>query len=162
MFECCRYLSEQAEGAAGDGDGAHGGRQDGGVRGGGGGRRRRQDGGRGRRGQGRRVRGGGGQHGRGRRGGGGGGRGGGGQVRRGAQVLPVLLSVRGGPVQQRSRPISPAVQGLGSHGEQSLLHVVPQAPALREPAVHLRPGQPGLLGQLVCSTTEFSESDKLG
>lgn len=64
------YLSEQGERATGDGDGAHGGREDGGVRGRGGGGRR-EDGRRGRRGQGRRVRGGRGKNGRGRRGGGG-------------------------------------------------------------------------------------------
>lgn len=108
------YLSEQGERATGDGDGAHGGREDGRVRGRGGGRR--EDGGRGRSGQGRRVRGGRGEHGRGRRGGGGRGRGEGRRVRRRAEILPVLLSMRG-PVQQRHRPIASAVQVLRSHGE---------------------------------------------
>lgn len=103
------YLSEQGEGATGDGDGAHGGREDGRVRGRGGGGRR-EDGRRGRRGQGRWVRGGGGEHGWGGRGGGGG-RGEGRRVRRGAQVLPVLLSMRGS-VLQRRRPFSSAVQVL--------------------------------------------------
>lgn len=63
------YLSEQGERVTGDGGGAHGGREDGRVRGRG--RGRREDGRRGRSGQGRRVRGGRGKHGRGRRGGGG-------------------------------------------------------------------------------------------
>lgn len=103
------YLSEQGERATGDGDGAHGGREDGRVRGRGG--RRREDGRRGRSGQGRRVRRGRGKHGRGRRGGGGRGRGEGRRVRRGAEILPALLSMRG-PVQQRHRLISSAVQVL--------------------------------------------------
>lgn len=103
------YLSEQGERATGDGGGAHGGREDGRVRGRGGGRR--EDGRRGRSGQGRRVRGGRGKHGRGRRGGGRRGRGEGRRVRRGAEILPVLLSMRG-PVQQRHRPIPSAVQVL--------------------------------------------------
>lgn len=116
-----------------------------------------KDGRRGRREEGRRMGGGGREHGR------GGGRGGGRRrgedwrVRGGPLRFGVRLSV-GRPVQQRPLTL---LRVLRRHGEQSLLHVVPEPPALREPAVHLCLGQPGLLGQLVCSGTQCSGSHEL-
>lgn len=93
------------------------------------------------------------QHGR-RGGGREGGRGGGenGRVRRRPLLSLGLLLLVGRPVEQR--PLLALLRTLGYHAEQNLLHVVPQATALREPAIHLQLGQPGLLGQLVCSGTQ--------
>lgn len=115
------YLSEQGEGAAADGGGAGGGREDGGMgRGGGGGV---EDGRRYRGGEDWRMRGGRGcQYGR---------RGGGEDrwMRGGAESFAVLFVVRG-PVEQPSRSARSLLCALGSHGEQGLLHVVPERPAL--------------------------------
>jgi len=77
-------------------------------------------------------------------------------MRGGARRFPARLSV-GGAVRQRSGPL---LRGLGRHGEESLLHVVPQRPPLGEPAVHLGEGQPRLLGQPVCSRTEVRGQEK--
>lgn len=104
------------------------------------------------------MRGGGRQHGRRGRGGG---RGGGedGRVgRRPLLSLGLLLSVRR-PVEQR--PLLPLLSTLGEGSVHHGVHVVPQAAALREPAVHLQLGQPGLLSQLVCSGTHTGEGQRV-